>query len=168
MAFTFLVETGIGLTGATSYVSVAEAEDYFAIDPNAADILAADLEQYLPWASRIIDQKTQWTGSKAVATSGLRWPRSGVYDKDDIRIESNVVPKAVKDATCEVARFLLTYNPASGTGVENLKRIAVDVVEIEYQDGIGQEDWPSIIAEILAPLGTFRSGGMGFAKISRM
>jgi hypothetical protein len=151
---------------------VEDAEDYFAIDPNATAFLAlddADTEAYLAWASRILDQKTRWRGSKTVETSGLRWPRTGVTDKDGNVVGRNVVPQPVKDATCELARFLMDYNPAQGQGSDNLKRIAVDVVEIEYQEGTGQYDWPSLISQILRPLGTFSgSGAMGFGKIYKV
>lgn len=168
MAFTFTVEDGTGLTGANSYVSVEEAEDYFAIDPNATAFLDLDdtnTEAYLAWASRLLDQKTKWRGSKTVETSGLRWPRVYVIDKDGNTIGRNVVPKAVKDATCELARFLMDYNPAVGQGGDNIRRIMVDVVEIEYQEGTGQSDWPSLINQILRPLGTFGTGQHGSGKI---
>lgn len=170
MAFTFTLEDGTGLTAANSYVSLAEADDYFAVDPNATAYLAlidADQEKYLAWASRVLDARTTWAGYKKVETSGLRWPRVGVYDRDRIAVEDDIVPKPVKDATCELARFLMTYNPAQGQGVENLRKIVVDVVEIEYQEGTSQVEWPAFLNEILEPLGQFRSGQGGFAKIRR-
>lgn len=171
MAFTFTAEDGTGLTGANSYATVAESEDYFAVDPNATAYLAlteSEQEQYLAWASRLLDQKTEWRGYKAVATSGLRWPRKHVFDKDGLLVEDDIVPKPVKDATCELARFLMDYNPAVGQGGDNIKKLVVDVVEVEYQDNTGQSDWPSLINAILTPLGMFRTSGPGFGRIIKM
>lgn len=170
MALSFVVETGSGSTTATAYVSVSYADDYFEAMPEEVawtGITNADKEYYLIWASRLLDQKTLWRGTKAVTTSALRWPRSGVYDKDDLLLDDASIPRAVKDATCEMARFLVNYDPTVGQGADNIKRIVADVVEIEYQDGTAQSDWPSLINDILRPLGSFKSRSHGFGRILR-
>lgn len=168
MAFVFTVEDGTGLPGATSYVSVADALDYFAVDPNAADFIALSPEMhqfYLGWATRVLDQKTDWKGTKNSATQGLRWPRTGVFDRDGLAISSTIVPREVKAATCELARWLLTNDPAAGQDIERIKQVVVDVVEIMFQDDDSQSSYPSIINAILTGLGGFRIGNRQFAKI---
>ena len=171
MATIFVVETGAGSATATSYTSVEYADDYFEVMPEETAWDALDCttkEYYLMWATRLLDQKTTWRGSKAVTTSALRWPRANVRDKDGNTVSSTTIPTALKNATCELARFLISYDPTTGQGGDNLKRIAVDVVEIEYQEGVSQNDWPTLINDILTPLGTFKTRTHGFGRILRV
>lgn len=169
MAFTFLVEDGTGLTGSTSYVSVAAADDYYLVDANfAATWLAYTTlqKQYaLSWASRILDQKVLWKGAKSVAASALRWPRQGVYDRDSNAIEDDVVPLQVVQATLEMAKFIASNDPTTGQNVEYLKEIRVDVIDLIWQDNAGQSALPALINELLYPLGAINTGGPRFAPI---
>lgn len=169
MSFSFVVEDGSGLPAATSYVSVAEADVYFTPDLNYAATWGAltneQKELSLAWASRILDQKTDWKGNRAVTTSGLRWPRSYAYDRDGILVDDGIVPPAVKQATCELAKYVRATDLTVGPDVENIKRITVDVIEIEYQDQTAQSSVPTIINAILTGLGSLRVGGRGFGKI---
>lgn len=171
MAFTFTVETGTQVVGANSYVSVAYADDYFIIDPNFAATWVAlsstQKEYYLAWATRILDQKVVWRGDRYTTTQALRWPRKYVSDVDGNLIDPATIPRQLKEAACEFAKWLHTNDPTAGRDEDNLKRIVVDVVEIEYQDGSAQTAYPSIINQILDPLGRLRVGGMGFARIVR-
>lgn len=170
MAFVFVVEDGSIVADATSYLTVAYADDYFAVDPNADGWVALateDKEFYLSWATRLLDQKTDWRGYLADETQSLRWPRQYVTDRDGRAILSTVIPNAVKDATCELAKWLLTNDPTSGPDIDYLRRIKVDVIEIEYQEGSTQSVYPSILNAILRGLGVFRIGSTGFGRIKR-
>lgn len=162
--FAFVVETGSGLADATSYVSVAEADDYFAIDPHFAStwsgIDTTTKEYLLAWSTRILDQKTVWRGVLSVPdTQALRWPRTYVYDRDGRMIGIDVIPKQLKEATFELAKWLRENDPTSGQDVDYLKSMRIDVIELEWQDNASQPTTPSIINAIIAPLGSFRSGG---------
>lgn len=171
MAFTFTVEDGTVVTGANSYVTVAYADDYFEIDFNFKDTWASlpisDQEYYLAWSTRILDQKVKWAGYRTNSTSALRWPRTGVYDADCEIIATTTMPRQLKEATCEFAKWLYSNDPTTGKDEENLKRIAVDVVEIEYQDDTSQSSYASIVNQILKPLGHMTVGGYGFGRITR-
>lgn len=169
MSFTFTVEDGTGLSAANSYVSVADADDYFTPDLNFATAWAALTTQQkqhsLAWASRLLDQKTDWRGVRVDEDSGLRWPRSYVQDRDDQLVADNVVPRPVKDATCELAKYLQENDLTTGADVDNIRKVVVDVIEIEFQEGTSQTGIPTILNAILTGLGSFRVGGRGFGKI---
>lgn len=169
MAFAFVVETGAGLDNATSYVSVAEADDYFTPDTFFATwdpLTQTQKEHALAWASRLLDQKCEYAGTIASEEQALRWPRKGARNKDGIVVSSGIVPKPIKDAACELAKFLLNgADLTTGTDVDNLLRVKVDVIEIEFQEDTAQVSTPSIINSILRPIGFFRMGGWGSAKI---
>lgn len=171
MAFTFKVEDGTGFTDSTSYAAVEYADDYFTIQPAAFTTWDAltdtEKQQYLSLATRYLDQKVDWKGNIADEDQALRWPRTGAYTRDGVAVGSTVIPRPVKDATCEMAKYLINNDPSAGQDTDVLKKVVVDVIEIEYQDGTGQPKVPSLINSILYGLGFFVSGGRGFGKILR-
>lgn len=176
---TFLVEDGTGLTASTSYVSLAEAESYFADMPAVMTALWTPLsnpqkEVLLMYATRVLDQRTTWKGLKVVAASALRWPRSGVIDCDKLPVAEDEVPEPVKAVVCELALFYA--NPKNGASIvaanSGLKRLVVDVLEFEWQDGFNPSAelrMPSGMNKILCGLGIIKySGRMGFAPINKV
>lgn len=172
MAFSFVVEDGTGLSNATSYVSVAEADDYYTIDANfsaAWGALNSTQKEYrLAWAARILDQKVDWAGEKHVEDSGLRWPRDCVVDRDGIEIDDDVVPRQVKEATLEFAKYLQENDPTVGADVDWIDFMKIDVLELRFQKGTSQNAFPSIINQILAPLGFMRIGSSRSLKILKV
>src|SRR5688572_30262693 len=171
MAFVFTVEDGTVVAGANSYVTVAFADDYFAVDPNflatwtALD--AEDKEIYLAWATRIVDQKVRWRGTKTDEDSALRWPRTGAYDRDYILIEDDVIPLQLKELVCEFVKFLQQSDPTVSQEVSQIKREKLDVLEIEYQDGTSQSIYPPLFGQLVAGIGSFPSGAYAFGRIRR-
>lgn len=171
MAFVFVLEDGNGLDDATSFASAAEADPYFEIDPNFAATWAAlttsAKQARLARGSRILAQRTAWRGTKAVETSGLPWPREGVYDREQILIASDVVPRQVKEATFELVKYL-EGNDFAGPDVEHIKSLEVETLKIEYQDNTSQVTVPPIINDILLGLGTFEVGSSRFVRIRKV
>lgn len=170
MAFVFKVETGVGYSDSNSYPSLAVANDYFVIDPYFQATwsgLSSDAvrEARLAWATRVLDQKTQWEGTKTVETSALRWPRTGLYDRDGIEIGANTIPVQVIQATLELVKVLNSNDLTAGQDVDYFKRLQVDVIELEWQEKVAQTNIPSIINSILYPLGGIPVGGPRFVRI---
>lgn len=157
------------MVDSTSYVALADANDYFSIDPNTAAWSAlpddASKQRQLSWATRILDQKTRWKGSKTVAASALRWPRSNVTDRDCNPIDDDTIPLQVKQATLELAKYLLANDLTVGADIDYLKIIKIDVIELQYQDKTGQPALPAILNEILMGLGYMANGGPRFVPI---
>lgn len=167
-----VVEDGSVVVGANSYVSVAYADTYFEIDEEFAEIWdemdTEAKEIRLRWATRVLDQKVVWRGTKTVENSPLRWPRTGVFDRDGNAVGNHVMPDQLLQVTCELAKFLATSNPTTSQGGDALKRLVVDVVEIEYQEGVVQADTPPIFNQLLRGLGTFPIvGGSSFERIRK-
>lgn len=165
-----IVEDGTVVTNANSYVSVAFADNYFEIDEiyfATWDAMSdAEKETRLRWATRVLDQKVIWRGTKTDVDSALRWPRTGVRDRDGNTIDDDEMPVQLMEVTCELAKFLETTDPTTSQGGDALKRIAVDVIEIEYQDGTSQPEAPPIFNQLLRGLGSYPvAGGHMFGKI---
>lgn len=166
----FLVEDGTGLTAATSYVSVADADDYLSLVPEttAWDALAdPDKETWLMFATRTLDYKTTNEGTKTNDTAALRWPRSYVYDAENLLLSDTAVPTQIEQATAEMARILLDNDITTGNDVDHLKKVMVDVVLVEYQKGTSQVRMSNFINDILAPISYFSTGRRGAVKINR-
>jgi hypothetical protein len=168
---TLIVEDGTGLTNANTYVSEAEADAYFEIIPAYSAIWAgyssAEKENFLRMATRALDARTDWEGSKQVDASALRWPRKRVRDRDGLIVATDVVPQAVKDATCELARIIDNEDITTGQDVENVRMLKLDVLEIEYQEGTSQQRVPQYLNHVLRGLGFFMSGTTSFGRIRK-
>lgn len=177
MPVTFTVEDGSGLTTSNSYASVAEADDYLSIKPNDAAWVALNSsvkQEYLMWASRLLDQRTSWRGWKQVDESAMRWPRYGATDRDGLTVANDIVPNPVKAATIEIAFHLLSQSVDPSTPISTsgeIKRVKADVVEIEYFEGTATATtnyFPVGINDILFGLGAISTGtGSKFARILR-
>ncbi len=163
-----VVEDGTGLVStANSYVSEAESDTYFEIIPEYGVTWQAytpsEKECLLRFSTRVLDARTQWEGYKQVDAS----PRKCVTDRDGVSVLTTVVPQAVKDATCELARILDGEDITTGQDIERLRKLVVDVVEIEYQEGDSQTRVPQYMGYILRGLGAFMSGSMSFNRIRK-
>jgi len=164
-----VVEDGTGLSGANSYLDVNDADNLLSVNPHLTDWEAASFDTkagLLIWASRYLDQKVRWNGNKAVKTSGLRWPRTGVRDRDGISIDENELPNEVKYATAELARFLLTDDRPAERSQDGLKELKVDVIELVFNEDYRLPAVPSAIQDIIHGLG-YVSGARGFKPITR-
>ena len=107
----FVVEDGSGMSSATSYISVADA-DSFATEVGLTSWTGTNgaKETALIKAQRFLTQlyRGQWKGERIASTQALDWPRNGVYDADGYLLTSTTVPSAVKEAQVELAVRALT------------------------------------------------------------
>jgi len=166
-----IVEDGTGLTTANTYATEAEADAYFEIIPvysvTWAAYSATEKEDLLRFATRVLDARSNFEGYKQVDASSLRWPRKCVYDRDGVLVATTIVPTPIKDATCELARILDTEDITTGQDIERLRKLVVDVIEIEYQEGDSQGRVPQYLGYILKGLGSFMTGRTSFNRIRK-
>lgn len=175
MTFTFVVEIGNADPDANSYVSTDFAADYISTNAFVATKWAAldtdAQEKYLVRASRYLDRIVQWNGERVDDESGLRWPRSGVFDSDGFEIADNVIPEVLQEAVCELASLLASgtdwTQPQDGRGIKNIK---VDVLDISYDPNIAMRpSVPDYIVSMLSDLGIVnRSVRPAFKRINRV
>jgi hypothetical protein len=123
MALTLIKEDGTGKADANSYADVADGDAYHEAHLYAAAWAAAtqaNKEKALVLATRLIDAEYQFNGFKVSSSQALQWPREKCVDPDrnatvglsflggsGAYVDADTVPKAVLDATCEMARELL-------------------------------------------------------------
>jgi hypothetical protein len=189
MAWTFKVETGEGLTDSNSYASVAEADDYHSSRLRSTDWTGAsngDKQKALAQASRTLDAEFRWKGYKRNNSQAMQWPRSFATDRNrsgylltpntagDSLSEffpEDVIPKELREATCELARLLIVADRTDpslqdGSGVNSVE--IYQGLKVEFNASDRQKPVPATIAAMLANLGTMISGGgVGTAKLMR-
>lgn len=121
---------------ANSYCLVLEADRYNAYNLYATAWAAATSDQKiatLVMATRMLNELVEWSGFKTTLEQALRWPRGGVIDRDGYSIDNDVIPQFLKDATAELARYLLSSDrqttlDAAVTGIKSVKADTVEVV----------------------------------------
>lgn len=151
---TFTVEDGTGKADANSYASVEEADAYYEhhLYSSVWEADPSKQEAALVTATRLIDAATQWRGARLTPTQSLDWPRVGCVLDDTWEVPADEVPQKVKWATCEFCRFLLVKDRETLTEEPALKRVKVDVLEKEYQDGADSLSiLPFTVRQILGP-----------------
>ena len=113
MPLVLIKEDGSGKADANSYADVADCNAYHDGHLYAfawLNATTANREKALVFATRLIDAEYQFHGRQANSTQALQWPRLACPGPDAARglsLASDAVPKAVVQATCEMARELL-------------------------------------------------------------
>lgn len=171
-----------GASNANSYLSVA-----------GADSIAEGMVGTLSWASATNNDKIKalitatngletlgWVGLRATTTQALAWPRTGAVCGDK-NYGDDEIPREIELSTFDLANALLAdptllRSSSSGAalvdGVPNrdLKRLKLDVMEIEWRTDVGNSTTEAItpltvlphLATILGCLTTSTTrGGLG-------
>jgi hypothetical protein len=181
MAFT--VEDGTGLTTANAYVSVADADTYFADQGNAQWAAVANStlkEQAIVRATSFLDAsyRPKFIGRRKTREQGLSWPRYGaVIDAEGnaygmiwdltgfsggFLIPDTEIPILVKNATCELALRALTkvLAPDIPAGASAISLQKVGPLQIEYKGKAVPYTLWRYAAMLIAPLLTGSSANL--------
>ena len=137
MPLTLVKETGAGLVDANAYASVADGDTFHDGHLYATAWTGATADQKsaaLVMASRLIDAEYQFNGLRSQSAQALQWPRVNCPDPDkapipvltsllmyDPFVPFSLVPKALVQATCEMARELLNADRTATPVGEGLK-----------------------------------------------
>ena len=178
MPLTLIKEDGTGRTDANSYADVTDGDAYHAGHLYAtswtgttADNKAASLVM----AARVIDAEFQFNGTKASTAQALQWPRSDCRDPDAVAtsggsgvVASNVVPKAVLDATCELAREFLTLDRTAAPPGEGLLSDWTSTFGKKYSKTDIRPILPRLVQSLLGKYGNPMRQGGGAVKLVRV
>jgi hypothetical protein len=195
MSFTFVVEDGTMPAGANSYVSLDFANTYleantFAYTPWSA-LTDQEKQLLLVWSSRYLDQRATWNGIptsvflanpyqanviagfvstpalEPVPTQPMRWPRADAFDVDNVPIPYDVIPIQLQNATCEMARYLITQDRSLERPQDGIKELKLDTMTLIFRDNYVLPIVPSEISYIIRGIGTISSGTTNFSKVRR-
>jgi len=170
-AGTFTVGNVIKFAGHDTMYSVTDVSNPLApvFAPALTDNVAGDeairrltlneKEQALAWATQNLDKQVVWKGSYTSVDQPLRWPRSGVTDCDGRLYCDDCFPADLKTVTAEYAMYLADRDLASPPALsgQGLKRLKVDVIELEADASAVASMAPAYIEDLLGCMGVYKS-----------
>lgn len=99
-----------GGANSNTYCDIAEADAYLLtcrLHTGAwASLTPIQKEAALKWATELLDTFMDWNGSIRDVDQSLRWPRSGVTDKDGLYYNYDTIPEVLVNATASLAFHL--------------------------------------------------------------
>ena len=159
-----------GSDTANSYSTRQEADTYHDTHLYGDSWASADgwkKASALIWATRLLDEQLSWLGTKASSTQALRWPRTDVMDADGYEFPSTSIPVWLRNATAELARYLLTEDRTAERGY-GLKRVTADVVEVEFDSADEKPILPPSVRSMIGAYGSVQGGAQGWVKLQRV
>ena len=177
MALTLVKEDGSGKVDANAYQDVAGCDGYHEGHVYATawtGATAADKAKALVMATRLIDAEYQFGGARAVSGQALQWPRVSCLDPDaddellsGRYVRSNVVPRGVSDAACEMARELLVADRTAAPPGEGLKYENVGTTQTGYDKSDTRPVISRVAQAMLAKYGTLLKSKSGAVRVLR-
>ena len=123
-------------------------------------------------ATRLIDGQFQFGGVRLNEAQALQWPREGCHDPDADgwnggTVADNVVPKAVVDATCEMARELLIADRTAAPPGEGLNYQNSGTTQTGYDKSDTRPVISHVAQAMLAKFGALIKSRSGAVKLVR-
>ncbi len=153
----------VGSDQANSYVSVSDADAYFAnrTGTDKWDAASDDQKaQALIMATWRIDQE-QFVGIPVHPLNGtisdqnqaLRWPRYAALDDEGWEYHFDVVPQRVQNATCELALEILGGGTSlTDTGMEGFADVKLGTLSVTPRSDFSAGQLPRNVRRFLGPL----------------
>ena len=173
---TVVIDATDGGASANSYCTLAYADDYHDSRlHNSVWTAATDATKNtaLVWATRVFESKMSWYGAKLHITQKLGYPRYGVYNENgylmgyDYSTLQYSVPDELKNATAELAFWLITADRMADPGSKGIKTLSVDVIKLEFDKGDYPTELPNSVVGMLSRLGRYVSGSSGQIRVRR-
>jgi len=185
MALTLVKEDGTGKADANAYADVVDGDAYHDGHLYASAWTGATSDSKaaaLVMATRLIDSQYQFGGLKANSGQALQWPRLGCVDPDsnDVfaslapatwgpgLVPCDVVPKAVIEATCEMARELLIVDRTAAPAGEGLSYANAGTTQTGYDKDDRRPVISRVAQAMLAKLGSLVRSKSGAVRLVRV
>ncbi len=162
---------------ANGYITLAEGDSFAEAHLNG-DIWSDEGDdiqtQAVVQATSLLDQYFEWIGSTASSTQSLLWPRDGAVGKNGYQLASDEIPEAIKKATWEYARQLISALNAekdltldSEQETQGVKRVKAGSVDIEFTGLAVAKVVPDAVIMLVGPLGTLKGKSSGPVRLGR-
>lgn len=183
MAIVLTKEDGTGLSNANSYADVADSSAYHDGHLYSSVWIDASVETQsvaLVMATRLIDALFNFNGFRRTSGQALQWPRRWCPDPDGegsvfqgisslgSYVDESIVPSALIDATCELARELIKADRTEDPDDEGLKSFSLDgVMSIVFNARTRRPVIPALVQALVGRFGDYLGGSSGNVKLVR-
>ena len=183
MALILIKEDGTGKADANSYADVAECDAYHDGHLYATAWTGATEENKaaaLVMATRLIDVEIQFNGTRSNYIQALQWPRSACPERDNDysplnallmlpsgNVPADQVPRAVIQATCEMARELLLTDRTAAPRGEGLRFENTGGIQTGYDKNDRRPVLSQVTLAMLSKYGAQVSSKSGSVRLVR-
>ena len=150
------IDATVNGANADSFITVAEADAYWATNlyPTTWETATtANKEKALKMATRILDEKCAWVGTRATSAQALGWGRTDVV-YDGITVSSTTIPIQISNATAQFAGDLLVSNLTANAEGKGLNSLKVGDITLDFDKNDTAGVMPEIVQEMLRGWGT--------------
>ena len=184
MPLTLIKEDGTGKADANAYADLADGNAYHDGHLYATAWTGASDDQKttaLVMASRLIDSEYQFNGLRSQSLQALQWPRVNCLDPDkapipiltslllvDPFVPFSIVPKALVQATCEMARELLITDRTAAPVGEGLKYYNQSGTQTGYDKSDRRPVISPVAQTLLDKFGSLIAGRSGAVRLVRV
>jgi hypothetical protein len=171
MAFVFDATTGGSTTNC--YLSVTEADDYFAgrfVNDKWTTLSSVKKQALLVTSTRRIDVEN-FSGRKANTAQSLQFPRDITFNRDSYPYPTNTIPTNLKSAVCELAYFYLQSDDRILEDIElhdavNLNAYSVGPLNYQFNGKLKMGALPETVKNELKAIGPLV--WLGESKVNQM
>lgn len=156
----------VGATDSNSYVTRAEADDYFLTRYNAGawrDAEPSVKDMALVSASLALDDCIKWVGVKTDPAQSMDWPR--VVD-EELELADNVIPIKIKRATYEAALYLLQSGTLEVT--QEIDSVKIGPLEVNINENRPEVLLPNRVIASLTDLGSAKGAGASSIRMATL
>lgn len=160
----------VGSTTANSYVTLEEANTYFA-DRVHADKWDAfvDKEALLITSSQMLDWYFKWKGVKVNDAQSMKWPRMGAIRRDGSVIDDTIIPPEVKVAVYELALSSIEADRTDDFSLFGLEQVKAGSLMVKasgsQKTSTAKEAIPEKVSKILSDL--YVKGSFNVVRLMR-
>tara|TARA_R110000824_G_scaffold66023_4_gene171610 strand:+ start:105 stop:632 length:528 start_codon:yes stop_codon:yes gene_type:complete len=150
------IDATVNGANADSFITVAEADAYWATNlyPTTWETATtANKEKALKMATRILDEKCEWVGTRATSAQALGWGRTDVV-YDGISVSSTTMPIQISNATAQFAGDLLVSDLTANAEGKGLNSLKVGDITLDFDKNDTAGVMPEIVQEMLRGWGT--------------
>lgn len=156
-------EDGSGLANAESYLSVMDADTYWAAHGSpstwpAVGVSVATKESALRYATRALEARYEWRGALRSTTQALDWPRAGAYDDDGRVFADNAVPVLLKEATAQMSHDHIARAKLD-TVTPRLDSVTVGPISVDFASAFSVSMWNYVDGLLQELISGLKSGG---------
>lgn len=160
----------VGSPDANSYVTVEEADAYFADRVHSGTWDAfAEKDQVLVTSSQMLDWYFKWKGYKVVDTQGMAWPRMGAIRRDSTVIDDSSLPAELKVAVYELALSSIASDRTDDNALYGLDQVKAGSLMVKAStktsSSTAKDTIPEKVSKILSDL--YTRGSMNVIRLMR-